>query len=610
MATITYKCNVCERNIDLLENKQGLTTFSKCVITYGCKGKLLKTKRNPDNIRESFPVEVPGLEDYSQRRVLFDYTQTLPSSVWVISHDLNTSPTVSVYILNTTTKKYDELDQNQYKITILGTNRLKLTFKNSYVGRAQLVSRNSIKSVPTSVTPVLAPFQVTSTGYFVFAVPKYLTKFEYPPSILPTPQLPYDLNALPIRIEVSIKKPNEEEEICTEIFSSSLSNTPWTGWNEVLVRKRRNYYLFSKSILAFRTFGGDTLKFSDIPDGTQLKITRIDYGTGVLQPIPPEGLYILLAGTPFTTNDKIKDKVVDVANMVDNDIDYFSYTTSDFFVDQSNVEKTYPELLQVKAVNFIPPTPSPTPTISPTISQTPSVSLTKSVIVSATPQASPQPSSSIPATPTPTASVTKSATPTPTVTPTPTPGSFNQPFDFALVRYTWNAGDGTDLDTRTAIIVPPRNIDVGWSRADVDGTYLNWGGDNTSPNGPEAVLIDFNSLSTDYPDIDDFSIRLRLNWYSTRLDGNVGIQFQSYLGGTMQHSGTDFVNVGGQLVNDATVYVNCVSNSAGNVDGSDIGTLNYDSGTKTASFIPLVPAVTPTQTPQPSPTPTATPSST
>lgn len=417
MATITYKCNVCDREIDLLENKQGLTTFAKCVITYGCKGKLLSIHRNPDNIRESFPAEVAGLEDYSPRNVLFNYTQTLPANIWVIDHDLNTAPAVSAYVYNQS-NVLTELDPKEYKILTVSSNQLKLVFNGTFTGKAQLVSRNSIKNNPVGIPNSTALTQVTSNGYFVFAIPKYLTKFDYPPTLLPPPGLPYDLHSVPVRIEVSIKKPNEEEEICTEYLTNSLSNTPWNGWNEVLIRKRRNYYLFSKSILAFRTLGGETVKFSDIPDGTQLKITRIDYGTGVLQPLETESLFIMLSNSPYTTNDKIKNLLVDVGDMVDNTIDYFTYKTSDFFVDQSNVDKTYPDIVRV-ANTAVTPTPSPTvtPTITPTISVTP----TLGPIVSPTPMASLTPTPSTTRTPLVSPSPTPSKTPLPSPTGTPSP---------------------------------------------------------------------------------------------------------------------------------------------------------------------------------------------
>lgn len=349
MATVTYKCNICDREIDLLENKQGLTTFSKCVITYGCKGKLLAVKRNPDNIRESFSLEVAGLEDYSPRNVLFNYVQSLPSNIWIINHDLNTIPAISVYVYDST-NKLTELDPNQYKIISASSNQIKIAFTNTYTGKAQLVSRNSIKNSPIGLANPVALTQITTNGYFVFAIPKYLTKFSYQPTILPSPNLPYNLSDVPIRIEISLKKPNKEEEVCTETLNATLANTPWNGWSEILVRKRRNYYLFSKNILNFRTLGGETTKFNEIPDGTRLKILRIDYGTGVFQPLETEGLFILLSNSPYTTNDKNKNQLIDVGNMIDNDIDYFEYKTSDFFVNPVNVDKTYPDISKVNSV--------------------------------------------------------------------------------------------------------------------------------------------------------------------------------------------------------------------------------------------------------------------
>lgn len=347
MSTITYQCSICNRQIDLVENRQGLTTFGKCVITNGCKGKLNKLKVNLDNVREVFPPEVTGLQDYIQRKALFDYTQTLPSSNWTIIHNLGTNPAIDVYVYGPD-GTLGEIDPSEYKMTLIDENTVSVSFGTSYTGAAQLISRSSVKLQPKTLAPVSAPIQVTANGIFVFGIPKFLTGFTYPPTLLPTPTLPYDLSSAPIRIEVSIQQPNTEEEICTEYLEATLFDTPWNDWNEVLVRKRKNYYLLSKSILDFRTFGQDTTTFASIPEGTQLRITRIDYGTGVLQPIGPEGLLIFLSNSPFTSADKVLDQVVDVSDMVDNTIPYFTYSSTDFYVDTSCVEKTYPNILRLK----------------------------------------------------------------------------------------------------------------------------------------------------------------------------------------------------------------------------------------------------------------------
>ena len=66
MSTVTYKCNVCKREIKKLENKSGLTVFSRCIITEGCRGNLNKISVDPDNIRESFPAPVSGIKSYGQ----------------------------------------------------------------------------------------------------------------------------------------------------------------------------------------------------------------------------------------------------------------------------------------------------------------------------------------------------------------------------------------------------------------------------------------------------------------------------------------------------------------------------------------------------------------
>jgi hypothetical protein len=70
-----------------------------------------------------------------------------------------------------------------------------------------------------------------------------------------------------------------------------------------------------------------------------------------------------------------------------------------------------------------------------------------------------------------------------------------------------------------------------------------------------------------------------------RVDGNVTVTFETYLGGTMQQSGYDFINVGGTLTGEVIAYVNCPTQGGGDVDGDDIGTLIYDSANKNGRFI-------------------------
>ena len=66
-------------------------------------------------------------------------------------------------------------------------------------------------------------------------------------------------------------------------------------------------------------------------------------------------------------------------------------------------------------------------------------------------------------------------------------------FDFAILRYIWTSAGGRDLDTRTYISSPARNVVVGWNKNNNDDVYLQWGGDNTG-SGVESVLMRVKDL--------------------------------------------------------------------------------------------------------------------
>lgn len=351
MATITYQCSVCKRNIDLLENKKGLTTFSRCVITDGCRGKMIPQSRNIDNARETFPKDVPNLENKVFRKSLFNYTQLIPSNIWNIEHDMNTFPAVSVYTYDSN-NNLQELPVENYTIILIDSNTIKLVLNSSIVGVAQLLARSSNNVTYSPSVPILNPIQVTANGMFTFAVPKFLTHYDYPPSIVNS--LPDPLEGSPIRMEISLTRPGKEEEICTEKLSTSFVDNAWAGWDEILVRKRRNYYLFTKKISDFRTLGGggNNTDFEQLADGTQLKILRIDYGTGVFQPLESDNFIMLLTNSPYTINDKVRDKIVDIGDMYAQADGYFSYKSGDFIVSQKYVDKTYPNIMRVNTPIF------------------------------------------------------------------------------------------------------------------------------------------------------------------------------------------------------------------------------------------------------------------
>lgn len=146
-------------------------------------------------------------------------------------------------------------------------------------------------------------------------------------------------------------------------------------------------------------------------------------------------------------------------------------------------------------------------------------------------------------------------------------------FDYVVINYYWTSSNGTDLDTRTSVIEPPRNIEVGWDRQGTDRDYLLWAGDNTS-SGTEAVLINMNNLLRDFKDQEKITVLLKAFWYNSVGDGNFVLSFTSYKGGTMTTtSNYNYVNNGGTLIDNFTI--NCYTDSKDH-SGVSLGSFTVD----------------------------------
>ncbi len=454
MATISYKCDTCKRNIELVENPQGFTVFGKCVITNGCRGKLYKTERNPNNVRESAPTFTGGVDNYVPRRAFNEFTQGLMSDRWKVSHGLGTTPATFVYEL-TDDGQTVPIDNSYYTVQEVDKNNIVLIFPRKLRGIVQSVARSTVPLIPSTLPEDEIVLQASSKGIITFAIPKYLTQIVgnipdvSPPAITPTltpsptptstpVNLPLGLCTVDdIQIEIEIIRPNEEPIVCFERIPYQVDNkSPWTGWNEVLIRKRRNYCIRTVNILSLKIFGNANLKATDIPNGTRIRFLRIDYGTGRTVEIPSRGLLMLLSQNPHEYVDKIKDRLIDVGELIGDVPNYFVYNDGELFLDESKVEKTYPDISRVitraPTIPAFSPTPTPSVTASATPPATPEASYTPTPTSSGVPQPTSGTQSPTP-TPTPvpsgtmlptvTPTVTATASPTPTVTPTVTPSS-------------------------------------------------------------------------------------------------------------------------------------------------------------------------------------------
>ncbi|SHL94664.1 DUF5977 domain-containing protein [Flavobacterium chilense] len=134
------------------------------------------------------------------------------------------------------------------------------------------------------------------------------------------------------------------------------------------------------------------------------------------------------------------------------------------------------------------------------------------------------------------------------------------PFNYMVIRYKWALGAGQDFDTYTGIINSGTSLDnkwMGWGHgfnneipvnALAADSYIMWAGDNTQANGVESCLVNFSKITTDYPTLNTVQLRMAGSWYRTVGTGNIDVEIVTYLGGAMEKSGYDIINVGGTLV--------------------------------------------------------------
>jgi hypothetical protein len=337
MATISYQCNKCNRTIQKQENKSGITVFGKCIITEGCLGQLYKLSRNMDNSRESFPFSVGGLIDYTPRKAFYEHTQTLLATSWLVTHNLSTSPAVSVYAEDVN-GDLKQLNQDNFTIQILNKNQINLVFTQPFKGIAQCIARSTTTTVVSSVAQS-TQVRVTNNGLLTLAIPELIVN---PPPV-PTIQM----ESLPFSLEIIIQRPSQEPVSSSENITKDLSDeSPWNDWPKILIRKRKNYVVRAKEISNFIAFNSNST-ITDIPNGTRIQFTRILWPASPYRIIQSRELLFLLANSPYEPIDKIRDKIIDVGEMIDSPINYFTYRDGELYVDSSVIESTYPSTIKV-----------------------------------------------------------------------------------------------------------------------------------------------------------------------------------------------------------------------------------------------------------------------
>jgi len=338
MAIVVYKCDVCKRDIELERNIKGLENIQRCTITHGCRGKLYQTKVLADFVRGRLPDQVAGLDDWRQRKVLYNHEQTIERDNWIINHDLGTFPSISVFINVPTEADPDNQEEIIPVDTIIvDEDNIILTFESAVAGLAQLVARQSDPDL-------LRPFvglnitteelqQLSLTGDIAIAT-RISTVGE------------------PDDVAFGVEYTTTTNAIITTTYTANDSelgtNSAWSDIDKVIIKGK------TFTVRSFNGLDGVT-EFTDetIASGSTFKFnsitTVVGSPTNTTRTIAQDEVYILIASDPFDNIDKITTQYIDVFDVTSSDNNFtFVYDTGEFFADKEIIQDTYPPIRSVQ----------------------------------------------------------------------------------------------------------------------------------------------------------------------------------------------------------------------------------------------------------------------
>lgn len=324
MAVIVYKCTVCDREIEKVQNKKGMEVIQRCTITDGCRGKLFKVKEKQDHIRGKFPESVSGLDDWTQRGILYNHVQSISKQHWRVIHNLGVEPSVQVYIerpISETEVGYQEVTPES--IEIVNENELIVSFERGESGLVQCVARSS-KPVLTKV----AEEKVVETG----TTSQLTTSSELTIATTDTTQN--------IQLKVTFLTPDGRVvDMFYTVDDVPSVKSPWAGTDQLFIKGK--IYLTRSFNLTF-----NETEFTDgtILNGSAVFINTIN-GTPLSWPSNRGRIFSLLTDPPFQLPDRNTEQLVDITKVsAANAASSLFYKDGEIYVYDSLIENVYPHI--------------------------------------------------------------------------------------------------------------------------------------------------------------------------------------------------------------------------------------------------------------------------
>lgn len=314
-----YLCDTCSRKIRVQTNKLSFDVVQRCIITKNCLGKLHKVILNKDaNSTPSIPPAVPGVLDWSQRRVFYLHTQPIESKIWTIVHNLENKPSIQAFVIKVVDNAEVLVETIPQKITTIDLNTTELEFDQAFKGQAQCLATASANitnpSVGTTLTVTPETMQLTHNAELTLATL----------SAAPT------INAI-ARFKSSTAPGGSIDVNYISIDDQPAILSPWTGTNRVYIGGK-TYTVRSFNVRS-HPLAPSVFSSNLIASGSQL------YFPG-LSTAPGQNL-ILLGTSPFGAVDRVFDRYIDIA-LISTTQPQLAFAEGEVFATPDVIKSTYP----------------------------------------------------------------------------------------------------------------------------------------------------------------------------------------------------------------------------------------------------------------------------
>lgn len=337
MAIVVYKCDVCKRDIELKRNVRGLEKIQRCVITHGCRGKLYQIDLLQDYVRGNLPDQVAGLDDWRQRKVLYNHIQSIENDTWIIKHNLGTFPSISVFVDFPSEDNPDNTIEIIPEDTIIvDEDNIILKLDRAYSGLAQLVSR---QSDPDLLRPNVG----------IKIEPEVLQQLSFGGELTIATRVSSIGDEE--NIELGATYTTTENAIVNTVYTadSNLPDTksPWRDIDKVIIKGK---------IYTIRSF--DAILTPEMVDGTINSGSTFIFTTISSKPngspatthraIAQDEVYLLFAQEPFDSVDKLTNQYIDVFDVTTTENQFaFVYDSGEFLSTKTVIQTIYPLIRSV-----------------------------------------------------------------------------------------------------------------------------------------------------------------------------------------------------------------------------------------------------------------------